>query len=405
VSQSETIITEEIGHSPLGASGASRWMKCPGSYNLIRRLGLSSTAGKAAEQGTAAHEVIAKCLQSVDLEPMDFFGKTIEVNKNKYKVDQEMVDALDMCFNHVQTTIADISAQGEIRKFIEVSMKHSEYELMYGTVDCGLVLLRPHTKKVRIWICDLKYGAGVMVEAHTPQIKYYGVLIVDKLIQERMIDSFDDVEDITLTIMQPRIPHPDGLIRSITLTGAELEQWFTEELVPAYEAVFDENAILRVGDQCTFCPAKEGKCPAMNAAIVEISTAKAPHEMSGEELAQALEKIKIIAKMQEKFEKEIFNRLRAGAKVPGWKVVQKKANRIWRKEAEFFLYEEYGDAAYNTSLKTPAMMEDLPDGKKFAAQYAYSPDAGLTLAPSSDKRVEVKSSLELFDELEDGVDV
>jgi Protein of unknown function (DUF2800) len=85
--------------------------------------------------------------------------------------------------------------------------------------------------------------------------------------------------------------------------------------------------------------------------------------------------------------------------------VQKKANRVWRKEAEFFLYEEYGDAAYNTSLKTPAMMEDLPDGKKFAAQYAYSPDAGLTLAPSSDKRVEVKSSLELFDELEDGVDV
>jgi hypothetical protein len=105
--------------------------------------------------------------------------------------------------------------------------------------------------------------------------------------------------------MQPRIPHPDGLIRSIDMAGQELGAWYRDELVPAMDATEDPDAILRMGDWCTFCPAKD-RCPAMASAIVNLATCKPPEEMSGEELGETLQKIEAIVKMKEKFEK-LFN--------------------------------------------------------------------------------------------------
>jgi hypothetical protein len=374
-------------------------MNCPGSIRLARELGiLHSKAGRAAKEGTAAHEVLARCLENdMTQEPWEFIGTTVVVEEEEFVVSQEMADALSDCYNHIVSNVSLAETYGEVSKYIEVSMKHSAHELLYGTTDCGIVAKNPKTGKVYIWVNDLKYGRGVTVEPTSSQIKYYACLIVDRLMQDKVIASFDDVAAVFLTIMQPRIPHPQGIIRSIELTGEQLETWLNDELLPAVEEALSEDSLLHMGEWCTFCPVKD-RCPAMAKATVEVITAKPPEEMTGDELGEMLDKIESIIKMKERFEKVAYERAVRGEKVKGRKLVKKRGNRTWRDVAEAELQKIFGDAAYERSLKSPPQIEKLPDGKKFVAQYAYTPETGLTLAPSSDKRPEARSLMDIAEE-------
>jgi len=403
MSAQATIVTEEIGHSPLGASSADRWLNCPRSIGLAKELGLTGdAAGPAAEQGTAAHEILERVMQpDSGLEPMDFFGQFVEVGENKYEVDADMVEALNIACNHVWTEMGKVKAEGEAIVFIEESMKHSDHDLMYGTVDVGLVSLLTGRQKVKIKILDYKHGAGVVVEPTSPQIKYYATLIGNRLMNDFVIESFDDIEEVTLTIMQPRIPHADGVIREFTMTGPELWAWYIDECVPGMERTKDPNAILQIGKWCGFCPvAKAKQCPAIGAAIVEVMTAIPPEAQDGETLGRNIEKIKFIAKMLEGYQEAAFKKALAGEKVWGHKLVDQIGNRVWGSSAEAAAIETFGDEAYEKKLKSPAQMEKVEGGKKFVAQHAFKPQKGLTLAPSSDKRKEQKPLMDRLMEQE-----
>ena len=133
------IQTVAIPHSPLGASGSGRWMHCPGSIQLAKRLDIhGSKSGFAAKEGTAAHEVLARCVENYPEthEPWEFMGTKVIVEGDEFEVDQKMVGALNLCFNHMMDDIKRAESEGEIMLFTEVSMKHSKHELMYGTTDC-----------------------------------------------------------------------------------------------------------------------------------------------------------------------------------------------------------------------------------------------------------------------------
>ena len=41
------------------------------------------------------------------------------------------------------------------------------------------------------------------------------------------------------------------------------------------------------------------------------------------------------------------------------------------------------------ALKSPAQIDGLPEGKAFTTRWAYKPDAGETVVPSGDSRMEV----------------
>ncbi len=407
----DNIAVTPILHSPLGASGSGRWMRCPGSIQLAKTLGIGFTeSGLAAKEGTAAHEVLARCLEGDWPEPWEFMGTQVTVEGTKFDVDQGMVNALSICYSHIMENIAEAKAYGEVTLFIETSMKHSKHDLMYGTTDCGIVAVNHAMRSVRIWVNDLKFGAGITVEPTSSQIKYYAELLVDRLIQDGLIDSHADVEEIILTIMQPRIPHHEGLIRSISMTGIELETWYLNELVPAMAETENPDARLEMGDHCTFCPVKS-HCPAMAQAIIDLSKLTNPEKMSGEEIGEAINKIKAITKMGERLEQIAFDRAMKGDRIKGFKLVKKKANRQWRDyikvdkqdvPVEEYLKAKFGEAAYTKPvLLTPPQIEKLPGGKTFVTQCAFTPqNTGLTLAPLSDNRVEAKSLMDLMDEQE-----
>src|SRR5208282_4985514 len=113
-------------HSPLGASSAERWMKCPGSVRLIQSLQLPETdEPDYRREGTAAHEAAAHCLR-LDKDAWEVIGD----NFFNTPVSVEMADAIQIYLDTVrplQTPVAQV--------FIEYRISSSDHELFYGTVD------------------------------------------------------------------------------------------------------------------------------------------------------------------------------------------------------------------------------------------------------------------------------
>ena len=91
-------------------------------------------------------------------------------------------------------------------------------------------------------------------------------------------------------------------------------------------------------------------------------------------------------------EEETLRRLMAGKTVPGTKLVNKKANRIFKDGAEVVFTTHFeADAFTKPTLKSPAQLEELgPTAKKLVSEWAYTPVSGLTVALESDKRVAQK---------------
>jgi hypothetical protein len=124
---------------------------------------------------------------------------------------------------------------------------------MFGTADA--IVIKP--KRQQLHVIDLKYGAGVLVEAeHNPQTRYYGLGALLGLPLDIVIDT------VELVIVQPRLPHPAGLVRREILTALELLAWGRELMAAAHRALAPA-APLVPGRWCRFCPAAL-TCPALH---------------------------------------------------------------------------------------------------------------------------------------------
>ena len=93
------------GHSKLGASGAKRWLTCPGSVALSE--GMPNKSSKYAIEGTAAHQLAEECLLSGG-SPYDFLGGgcvTIEDDDGfqvEYEVTDKMADGVMWYLNDIR---------------------------------------------------------------------------------------------------------------------------------------------------------------------------------------------------------------------------------------------------------------------------------------------------------------
>lgn len=382
----EHIVVKDVKHSVLGASSAHRWMACPGSIGLVDSLikeGQSiRTAGFAAKEGTAAHEMLAKCLIE-GKEIWEFAGATIEVDGNTFEFDEDMQEAVQLVADFVDEKLGK-HPKSEL--LIEKPLSSNTHPQAFGTPD--IVIVSPGD---RIIIVDFKYGRGVSVEPDEAQLKYYAYLCCEKYLKGE-----DSVKVVELWIAQPRIPHPKGIMRQHVTNVKELKTFWFDEVLPAMNETSNPDAALVMGDHCRFCPAKSN-CPALRGEVLNFPIDSDPSFLSSEELGELLEKKSAILKCFESLEGEAFARAVQGDKVPGFKLVKKRANRIFKEGAEAAAIKLFGDEVYNKpTFKTPPNIEKLNGGKNFVKKWAYSPDTGLTLAPLSDKRSEVYRAMEAF---------
>jgi hypothetical protein len=363
-------------HSPLGASGAHRWMDCPGSVTLSR--GYEDPESDFAALGTAAHALAAHCLE----QKCDAWT-TIGRDFDGFVADKDMADAVQVYLDAIRIEHPD---RDQGNSWIERKFHcPSVHEFFYGTCDfCYL-----GEDELHVW--DYKHGAGVVVEVqNNPQLMYYAVGALTEL------ELWYKVGRVVLHVGQPRGFHSDGPVRSWSITVEALAEWQTEVLVPAMDRALVSRDTAS-GEHCRFCPVRFAACPQheadmqrMQELMQEIDEKGGAPEATNEQIGEFLTLFEIAKIRQKAYRETGFKRAQGGHPIPGWKLGKARSNRVWKDDVEPAAKKAFGKAAYTVpELKSPAQIDALPKGKAFTSQHAYKPDAGMTLIPADDSRADV----------------
>ena len=367
-------------HSPLGASGAERWMNCPGSVALLKELKLdTSDEPEYRSLGTSAHEAACKILIE-HLEPWELMGQKF----GAHVFDQDMHDAVTMYVDECRRIIAE---NPDGHEYIEYKIDAPEFHHdFYGTTDWSYVA------GSCLFVRDYKHGEGIAVDAEgNPQLMYYAWGVLRK---------FPKVTKVSLGIVQPRAFHGDGPIRVWEVDANEIRAWATDTLKPAMDRTAFDND-LDAGKWCRFCPAKL-VCPLMHSLFGAAMLADPTTiiNLSDEALGRSYQYIPAVKSFLKAMETETLARRLKGHEVPFTKLVQQKTNRVWKEGASERLANAFGQEAYTKpALKSPPQIEELGQiGKELAKELAYKPDSGLTIAGLDDRRrsVSVQTVQETF---------
>lgn len=99
-------------HAKLSPSSASRWMACPGS--VARCEGLPDESSKFADEGTAAHDLAARCLTDGS-DAQAHVSETIQAGERTFVVDLDMATHVQTYVQYVRDMVA--STGGELLVF------------------------------------------------------------------------------------------------------------------------------------------------------------------------------------------------------------------------------------------------------------------------------------------------
>lgn len=417
-------------HARLSGSSAARWIACPGSVALCAAVP-ERPSGEAAEEGTMAHSLGEQILSGTAWTKSTFSRKMekehghglvgaswkyVDHGKNKVgTTTPEMLEAVQVYVNHVR------GLGGEVHVEMSVSLARLVRDGMWGTADavndCGDTL----------HVTDYKHGRGVPVRLAPDDFPGWFDLSVDcRPVNAQLLyyaagalDHFDwRHQNVGLHVVQPRCPEVDP-VQSIVLPAAAVRDWATHTLWRAAHAADAPGAPLAVGDHCRFCPAL-ASCPAQLAEARSLARtdflelpASPPVPNDSDTLARILRAAPMIDAWLRACEAAAEDELRAGRRVPGFKLVAKRSNRQWptenaaalarmvNKSAGRLLANPNGSDMYAKKLKSPAQLEKEigSGGREIVDRVAVKPDAGLTVAAESDRREAASVATTDFKEL------
>ena len=364
-------------HTRLSASGAERWMNCPGSQVLAETLGLTGEESSYAAEGTAAHALAEGCLKS-GTEAWEYLDNWVD---DYHRVTEDMSNAVQVYLDYCRALMRKYpDAEVLIECRVDNKALHPDFG---GTPDFTLIAER------FIEIVDYKHGIGIAKDAvENPQPRYYGLGSFLKLSASRQ----KEIRAIKNTIIQPRAFHPEGIVRSELLSPFVLKRWADEELFPAMKAVDEPNAPLKAGEHCRFCPTKIG-CPVMKAMAQAAAEAKAEDAalFTDDELGLEYEKLAPVRMYLKAVQDEAYARAMKGKQIPGGKMVRGRVSRTLIGGAADKALEKWGDEAITEPKpKSPAQLEKLRGGKVWVAANAFKLDGKMIFVPLDHKAKEVK---------------
>ena len=369
------------GHSPLGFSGAERYFNCPGSVALIAALPPDAFLPDPdyTKAGTAAHAAWAECLRN-GLDTWEVADQEWE----GYKLTEDDLAAGQVYLDSVRP----IPRPGALEVLVEwYHHAPAIHELASGTID--LAVIGGNFAE----ITDYKHGAGIFVSAvRNKQLMGYAALL---------LDACPHLRYFYLRIEQPRCQPYEGP-SEWEISATELREWVEEELQPAMDLagyglsdpykIGIQRGDLKAGEWCRFCPVQKAlACPEHHQIAVEVedvNLARVTNDrLSDERLGDLYAKIEPLKMMMRSIEAEVLRRRLSGVDVPNSKTVAKKVFRVWKDGAQEALAAALGPCVMKTELKSPAEMEKLGKlAKQLTKEYAFSPDAGYTVAPIGDRR-------------------
>ena len=368
-------------HAKLSSSASKRWLGCPGSVKLSEHYPNGSSI--YADEGTIAHGVAEgmiskddKLVQKYEVEADKFYGEHPELNGTFLEMKMILQPYVDYVFEeYAEQVHEDEAAQLMTEERVDLT----EYiPGGFGTSD--VVILR----QGRLHIIDLKYGKGVAVSAEdNPQLKLYALGTLARF------DMLYDIEDVVMTIYQPRLDN----VSTDTIKAKDLYTWGEEVIKPGAQLALSEDAPVHAGDWCQFCPARYD-CKERARDAMELQKYLGQMVLSPEEIADILGKIDRLTKFAEDIKDSALTKALDGEEIPGWKVVEGRSIRKYVGSEEEIVRQCEGagyDQAllYERKLLTITNMEKLMGKKQFAevlGAYVEKPEGKPTLAPESDKR-------------------
>ena len=394
-----------LRHAELGASRAERWTHCPGSVRMSRAVPDVDTP--YAAEGREAH---AKAEADLRGNAREYAG-----------VDDEMEQAVASYVAYARSLIQPNVVHG-VEVTFDLTRLFAPFE-MYGTADFVAYGSVPtYDAQVRVLhVVDFKYGKGVPVEVNgNAQLLYYvlGALLwaidlhyfagrIPQTLQPRepkelLEAALAIVDEIVVSIVQPRASHVDGPIRTAHVSKQEVREYAAHLLLKA-GATLDENAPLHAGAWCKFCPA-QAFCPEVKRYAVEVAQhdfavvePPAPETLPIEVVASLLSKVDVLEHWVKSLERRVIAELEAGRPVPGWKLVAKRPSRVWNQWEKVVGWwrqhsmETGDDVLFNHTPKSPAQVEAMVGKKNLPAELYSLVSTGVTLAPEHDRRQAVKA--------------
>ena len=388
-------------------------MACPGSVAL--EAPFPDTSSEFAAEGTLAHEVAAKCLDS-GLDPAALIGKEFDVDGFNFVVDQSMADHV----KDYMKLVREYAEGGQLLVEKRVGIGHLTGEEGAGGTSDAIII-----KGSEIIVIDLKYGMGVRVDADAnPQLMIYALGALNEY------DLIGDFDTVTMVIHQPRLNH----VSEYSIPVQELLQFGYVVQVKAkdvsaaitYQDQLDtwNGDYLNPGEkQCKFCKAK-ATCPALRAEMAEVVGGSAdlsdfadmiPQEVSPDTsdnyLPIAMSKVDMVEQWCKAVRAETERRLLAGQPVTGYKLVQGRAgNRDWKdpKAVEEMMKKTFrmrDDQVYDFKLISPTKAEKTfkENPKRWAnlQEQIVRGEGKPSVAPATDKRpaMDIKPVMDDFRDL------
>ena len=372
-------------HAVLSASSSHRWLNCNPSARLEQEFEDRET--EAAAEGTAAHALcehkLCRALKMQSRKPISKYDcEEMDTHTDNYV--QFVLETIAQAKEHCADPIINIEQRLDFSCYVP----HG-----FGTGDC--IIIADKT----LHIIDFKYGQGVLVEAEqNPQMMLYALGAL------RIYDTLYDIEDVAMTIYQPRREN----ISTWTITVSNLLSWAENELVPKAKLAFDGKGEYMPGPWCTFCKAAV-KCRAR----AEEKLALAQYEFAQPPLLTDAEIEEILGKLDDltRWADEIKSyaqdaALNHGKQWHGYKVVEGRSVRKYSDEEA--VIEAANAAGYHDIFRKTLLpiteMEKLMGKQEFAEVLSgliIKPAGKPTLVPITDKRPAMTKANIDFNEIQE----
>lgn len=399
-------------HARYGGSTISRTLNCHGWRQFVDTLPDIDDSSDDADVGILLHGGMERIysMESIvtarEIIGMTYKGHTlteelyeakivpaleaVEEIFDRYGITEFELESLVKLFENSWGT-ADLIGLGEVP-----ADKFSAEQLAVWGIDADLEPELP----IRFGLSlDYKFGDGVIVEAEeNDQGLFYATA---GSMTPEVQELFEDLDVLLIAIVQPA----SRLTTTYTVwetTPDCMDQMMTDvgEAIVLCEGEDPETV---AGDWCRFCPGR-GLCSATNGELMAALRLdlKAPELLSRIPTFEQLDRVKATVKAIEKL---VHAQIEAGAKIPGYKLVAKRASRSYSdlEAAEGIAKRSRKlkkDESYDYELKSPPQMEILCKKKgldfgKLFGDVVQKVSSGTTLASESDERNAIPGMAEL----------
>ena len=367
-------------HLPTGGSTIDRTIKCPQWQRLDPKL--PRKASSYADNGTLKHNVMEKVYKD-DVDPDTLIGVE-KFNDAVLTRDMVVEDIIPM--RQATDDLLDKYSVTEIlcEPFVELIP-----DVAGGSID----LLGVSEDGKTAVVIDYKTGFHQVSPVKSPQLLFYALCASVDPSTELMLRK---AERLVLAIVQP----VEGQCTAkVWDTGIDVLDDFEDKVYAALDAT-EKDTDPSPGDHCKYCPAAP-TCPAKTGEARKALMLQ-PTDLTT--LATALPMVEQLEAWCKQVKTAAHEQLEAGARIQGYKLVNKRATRVWNdpdaamkkvKWAKNLKLEE----ACDIKLKSPPQLEKLCKVKGIPFE-PYGPlisamSSGTTLAKADDKRPEALAIVSL----------